>query len=232
MAADGLAVGLLDADIYGPSIPTLLNRHRPPVFAQDNKIIPVTIGDLKVMSLGFVLGESPAVMRGPMVSNYTQQILTQTDWGQLDYLIIDLPPGTGDIQLTIVQQTALDGAIIVTTPQALSLVDVAKGILMFEHVNVPVLGIVENMSSFACPDCGAVHHPFGRSRNTLQERFGLPTLAELPISAEIADTQAETQPAFRTMAENVHCAVGKRRAEGDEGPQASVEDGTLVVKWG
>ncbi len=235
MRREGLAVGLLDADVYGPSVPTLFNLHHPPVTARDNLLQPVEADGLKIMSLGFLLGEAPAVLRGPIVSNYIQQILRQTEWGVLDYLIIDLPPGTGDIQLTIVQQAALDGAIIVTTPQALSLVDVARGILMFEKVNVPVLGVVENMCSFTCSDCGAVHYPFGRSQGKLQERFGLPTLAELPISNGAADIHAKNAQDIRTsmaaMAEQVHRAVGKSRVAAVALPELDPMPEALLIHW-
>ena len=235
MAREGHAVGLLDTDIYGPSFPTLFNIHRPQMFGRNNKIVPLDVHGLKVMSLGFVLGEAPAVMRGPMVSNYTAQILAQTDWGQLDYLIIDMPPGTGDVQLTIVQQAALDGAVIVSTPQALSLVDVAKGILMFEKVNVPVLGVVENMCSFTCEDCGKTHYPFGRSQGMLQDRFGLQTLAELPIVLGLSDLSAPTAGAdlevMAPLAESVHRAVGMSRASKDKMPDVIEQEHSVKVAW-
>ncbi|MCC6488280.1 MAG: P-loop NTPase [Candidatus Hydrogenedentes bacterium] len=235
MQRDGLAVGLLDADVYGPSMPTLFGIYHPHITMFQNKITPVNLDGLKLMSLGFLLGESPAVLRGPIVSNYIAQILRQTDWGKLDYLIIDMPPGTGDIQLTIVQLAALDGAIIVTTPQALSLVDVARGILMFEKVNVPVLGVVENMCSFTCNDCGAVHYPFGRSRSSLQERFGLTTLAELPIMPGVSDLSSKHAGAdiagFTQMSEQVHRAIGKSRVEAQERPQVTVAGNAIQVRW-
>jgi Mrp family chromosome partitioning ATPase/DUF971 family protein len=235
MQRDGLAVGLLDADVYGPSVPTLFNAYHPGIAMANNMIQPVIIDGLKVMSLGFLLGESPAVLRGPIVSNYITQILRQTDWGKLDYLIIDLPPGTGDIQLTIVQQAALDGAIIVTTPQALSLVDVARGILMFEKVSVPVLGVVENMCSFTCEDCGKVHYPFGNSRNSLQKRFGLSTLAELPIMDGLNDLSHQNSGrdihAITEMADQVHRAVGKSRIEAPDRPEVALVGDTIQVKW-
>jgi DUF971 family protein len=184
------------------------------------------------MSLGFLLGESPAVLRGPIVSGYIQQVLQQTDWGELDYLVVDLPPGTGDIQLTIVQQAALDGAVIVTTPQALSLVDVARGIMMFEKVNVPVLGVIENMCSFTCGSCGEVHYPFGRSGGTLQERFGLPTLAELPITANLASVmEADTDPMIADMADMVHRAVGMSRIQKENPPEVVAGPHNVAIKW-
>jgi Mrp family chromosome partitioning ATPase/DUF971 family protein len=236
MQRDGLRVGLLDTDVYGPSAPTLFNSQHPHIAMRDNMLIPADIEGLKVMSLGFVMGEQPAVLRGPIVSGYTQQILQQTDWGELDYLIMDLPPGTGDIQLTIVQQAALDGAIIVTTPHSLSLVDVAKGILMFEKVHVPVLGVVENMSSFECDDCGKTHHPFGQSQRTLQDRFGLPTLAELPITNSIANVVGpdadDNDGLFKGMADQVHRAIGKSRADSVTPPKVIPMEGSISIDWG
>lgn len=232
---EGLRVGLLDTDIYGPSLPTLFNLHRPQLMMRDNMLIPLEIDGLKLMSVGFVLGDSPAVMRGPMVSGYVQQILQQTDWGDLDYLIIDLPPGTGDIQLTLVQQAALDGAIIVTTPHSLSLVDVSRGILMFEKVNVPVLGIVENMSYFECDGCGKRHRLFGEGADKLRERFGLTTLAEFPMIQGISqledkDAGADLEP-LKVLADNLHRAIGMRRAQKDDLPIVTAIPGRIHIRW-
>ena len=235
MQREGLRVGLLDTDIYGPSVPTLFNMHRPELMMRDNMLIPLDIDGLKVMSVGFVLGDSPAVMRGPMVSGYCQQILNQTDWGDLDYLIIDMPPGTGDIQLTLVQQAALDGAIIVTTPHSLSLVDVARGILMFEKVNVPVLGVVENMSYFVCDNCDKKHHIFGGKSQALKDRFGIETLAEFPIIDGISDVSDPNAgidiEQIRVLTDNVHRAVGKRRAQQEKLPVVTMEPGFICVAW-
>ncbi len=232
---EGLRVGLLDTDIYGPSVPTLFNLRHPELMMRNNLLIPLNVDGLKLMSVGFVLGDSPAVMRGPMVSGYVQQILHQTDWGDLEYLIIDMPPGTGDIQLTLVQQAALDGAIIVTTPHSLSLVDVARGILMFERVNVPVLGIVENMSYFVCDNCDKKHYLFGHSAQALKQRFGLDTLAEFPMIDSISDLStkdagADIEP-LRKLAENLHRAVGKRRAQRESLPTVAAEPGFIRVQW-
>jgi Mrp family chromosome partitioning ATPase/DUF971 family protein len=235
MQRQGLRVGLLDADVYGPSVPTLFNVHRPQLYVHDNMLVPIDVDGLKVMSLGFVLGESPAVLRGPIVSGYITQILKQTDWGELDYLIIDMPPGTGDIQLTIVQQASLDGAIIVTTPHSLSLVDVAKGILMFEKVHVPVLGIVENMSYFECDNCEKKHYIFGSSARSLKDRFGLEMLAELPIIRGLSDVESPQSGAsldiIKDMAEQVHREVGKRRVEAAPAPVVTAEHNALRVTW-
>lgn len=232
---EGFLVGLLDTDIYGPSIPTLFNTHRPEVYMRNNLINPVEIDGLKVMSLGFIMDDAPAVVRGPIVSSYTQQLLKQTNWGKLDYLIIDMPPGTGDIQLTLVQQAALDGAVIVTTPQALSLVDVSRGILMFEKVDVPVLGLVENMCYFDCGDCGARHYPFGSNAQSLKDRFGLQTLAELPIIpgiSNMADRHAGADlPVLKQLTENLHRAVGMSRAQEQARPDVTPGQGEIVVSW-
>lgn len=235
MQREGLAVGLLDADIYGPSAPTLFKVQHAPIRVEGNFIIPADLDGLAVMSLGFVLGDSPAVLRGPIVSNYLTQLIHQTQWGALDYLIIDMPPGTGDVQLTLVQQLSLDGAIIVTTPQALSLVDVARGIVMFEKVNVPVLGVVENMSSFQCDSCHKVHYPFGRSRQAIQSRFGLPTLAELPILPNLSDASSReagsSVEAFALLAEQVHRAVGKSRVKPAARPEVMPVPDSVIIRW-
>lgn len=187
LAQRGFKVGLLDADIYGPSVPTLLNINNPTIYGNEKKqIVPIDAGNLKVMSFGFLLGDAPAVMRGPIVTRYIQQLLHQTAWGDLDYLFIDMPPGTGDVQLTITQSVQLSGAVIVTTRQTLSLVDVSRGILMFEEVKVPMLGIIENMSYFMCDECGKKHYIFGgKEGDVLKERFGLETLARFPIMPEL-----------------------------------------------
>ena len=232
---EGLRVGLLDTDIYGPSVPTLFNIHQPQVMMRDKMLMPLEVDGLKLMSVGFVMGDAPAVMRGPMVSSYVQQILQQTDWGDLDYLLIDMPPGTGDIQLTLVQQAALDGAIIVTTPHSLSLVDVARGILMFEKVNVPVLGIVENMSYFICDNCDKKHHLFGQSAQALKDRFGLDTLAEFPIIEGIsnvadADAGIDLEP-LKQLTDNLHRAVGKRRMQQESLPVVTPQPAHLKVEW-
>ena len=232
---EGLRVGLLDTDIYGPSVPTLFNLHRPQLMMRDNMLMPITVDGLQLMSVGFVLGDSPAVMRGPMVSGYVTQILHQTNWGDLDYLIIDMPPGTGDIQLTLVQQAALDGAIIVTTPHSLSLVDVSRGILMFEKVNVPVLGIVENMSYFVCDQCSKKHYLFGHNAATLKKRFGLQTLAEFPMIEGISNLENKNAGAniapLKELADNLHRAVGMGRVKRSDLPVVTAEPGHVRVVW-
>ena len=184
LAHRGHRVGLLDTDIFGPSIPILFDcRDRELQAGPGNTLLPAEVAGLKLMSFGFWLGDAPAVMRGPMVTNYIQQLLHGVHWGELDYLFLDLPPGTGDIQLTITQAVKLNGAVVVTTPQPLALADVGKGILMFDKVSVPVLGVVENMAYFEAG--GERHAVFGSDGGRqLQERFGVAVLGQLPLDPE------------------------------------------------
>lgn len=182
-----LAVGLLDADIYGPSQHLMMGCVDPPRVNDEEKILPVEGNGVKVMSLGFLVdADSPVIWRGPMVMKALQQFLEDVAWGELDVLVVDLPPGTGDAQLTITQQLPLDGAIIVTTPQDVALIDARKGLFMFQKVNVPVLGVVENMSVFLCPHCGYRTEIFksGGGRRTAAE-LGVPFLGEIPIDPEV-----------------------------------------------
>ncbi|MEY2598281.1 MAG: hypothetical protein RLZZ142_540 [Verrucomicrobiota bacterium] len=180
----GASVGLCDCDLYGPSVGLMFGtQERPYADAQTGRIQPVERYGLRLMSMGFLLEDgAPAVLRGPMVTKYTQQFLRQVDWGDLDYLILDLPPGTGDIQLTIVQTVALAGAVIVTTPQEVALIDARKAVGMFQKVNVPVLGIVENMSYFLCPSDGVRYAIFGSGGGQAEaDRLGVPLLGQIPI---------------------------------------------------
>jgi ATP-binding protein involved in chromosome partitioning len=179
----GASVGLCDCDIYGPSIALMFGSRERPVATEENKIIPIEQYNLKLMSMGFLLDDtSPAILRGPMVTRYTQQFLRQVEWGALDYLILDLPPGTGDIQLTIVQTVALAGAIIVTTPQEVALIDARKAATMFEKVNVPLLGLIENMSYFLCPGDGQRYDIFGSGGGEREaKRLRIPLLGQVPI---------------------------------------------------
>src|SRR6267142_197951 len=176
-------VGLCDCDIYGPSISLMFGTRERPTATDENKIIPIEQYNLKLMSMGFLLDDtSPAILRGPMVTRYTQQFLRQVEWGALDYLILDLPPGTGDIQLTIVQTVALSGAIIVTTPQEVALIDARKAATMFEKVNVPVLGIVENMAYFVSPSDNKRYDIFGSGGGEREaKRLRVPLLGQIPI---------------------------------------------------
>ena len=183
-------VGLCDCDIYGPSISLMFGTRERPMATDENKIVPIEQYNLKLMSMGFLLDDtSPAILRGPMVTRYTQQFLRQVDWGELDYLILDLPPGTGDIQLTIVQTVALSGAIIVTTPQEVALIDARKAATMFEKVNVPVLGLIENMSYFVSPSDHKRYDIFGSGGGEREaKRLRVPLLGQIPI--DIATREA------------------------------------------
>ena len=182
----GARVGLLDCDIYGPSIPLMMGIHQRPVVSDDEKLIPPSNHGVKLMSMGFLLtDDQPVIWRGPMIQKTIQQFITQVEWGQLDYLLVDLPPGTGDAQLSLCQTVPLDGGVIVTTPQEASLGVVRKGIAMFEKVNVPILGIVENMSYFIAPGGQRVEifgHGGGRKEAERQE---IPFLGEVPLFLEI-----------------------------------------------
>jgi ATP-binding protein involved in chromosome partitioning len=179
----GARVGLCDCDMYGPSIGLMFSVTDRPMATEQNVIIPITRYGVKLMSMGFLLeDDAPAILRGPMVTRYTQQFLRQVDWGGLDYLILDLPPGTGDIQLTIVQTVALAGAVIVTTPQEVALIDARKAASMFNRVNVQVLGLIENMSYFLCPKDNTRYDIFGRGGGDKEaRRLGVPLLGQVPI---------------------------------------------------
>ncbi len=162
LAARGRRVGLLDADVYGPSVPMMLGVDAKPELKEDRRIVPVEKLGLKTISMGMFLGErTPVIWRGPMVTKLITEFFRKVEWGELDYLVLDLPPGTGDAQLTVAQQVPLAGGVIVTTPQDVALLDVKRGITMFEQVNAPVLGVVENMSYHLCPGCGRRHDIFG-----------------------------------------------------------------------
>ncbi len=196
MASQGLKVGMLDADIYGPSQPRMMGISGKPV-SEDGKVLKPMMGyGVKCMSMGFLVAEdTPMIWRGPMVQSALQQMLRDVDWGELDILLIDMPPGTGDAQLTISQQVPLAGAVIVSTPQDIALLDARKGLNMFRRVDVPVLGIVENMSYFACPSCGHVTHIFshGGARREA-EKLGIEFLGEIPLDMEIRETSDGGRP--------------------------------------
>jgi ATP-binding protein involved in chromosome partitioning len=178
LSLSGARTGLCDCDLYGPSIALMFGTTEQPAATEDNRIVPIERYGLKLMSMGFLTDpDTPAVLRGPMVTRYTQQFLRQVDWGALDYLILDLPPGTGDIQLTVVQTVALAGAVVVTTPQEVALIDARKAVAMFHKTNVRVLGIVENMSYFQCPSDGQRYDIFGSGGGQREaDRLGVPLL--------------------------------------------------------
>ena len=191
LAQKGLRVGLLDADVYGPDIPLMFGEEgRPRVTGAkgEEKIVPLERHGVKLMSLGFLLEpEQPAIMRGPLISGILKQFLEQVDWGPLDVLVVDMPPGTGDAQLSLVQTIDVDGAVMVTTPQEVATGDVRRGVKMFERVNTRVLGVVENMSGFACPHCGETVDVFGSGGGErLAEEMALPFLGRVPLDPAVA----------------------------------------------
>jgi ATP-binding protein involved in chromosome partitioning len=195
LARLGLKVGLLDADIYGPSLPRLLAITEKPG-SDGHTLLPIERHGLKTMSIGFLVKEDEAMIwRGPMVQSALSQMLTDVAWAPLDVLVLDMPPGTGDAQLTIAQRVPLKGAVIVSTPQDIALIDAKKGIAMFNKTQVPILGVVENMSMFTCPDCGSSHAIFGHggARETAQQ-LGAPFLGEIPLVPRIRETSDSGQP--------------------------------------
>ncbi len=195
LAKLGMKVGLLDADIYGPSVPRLFGiTHKPET--DGKKLMPIEKYGIKTMSIGFLVGEdTPMIWRGPMVQSALTQMMNDVAWAPLDVLIVDMPPGTGDAQLTMAQQVPLKGAVIVSTPQDIALIDAKKGIAMFEKTHVPVLGIVENMSVFVCPNCGHESHIFGHGgAKATAEKMGAPFLGEIPLVPSIRETSDAGTP--------------------------------------
>jgi len=195
LAATGARVGLCDCDLYGPSMAQMFGTNERPLANEQDEIIPVSAHGIELMSMAFLLdGASPVIVRGPMATRYTQQFLRQVAWGELDYLILDLPPGTGDIQLTIVQTVRVDGAIIVTTPQEVALIDARKAIAMFGKVNVPILGLIENMAWFEC-DAGKRYHLFGDGGGVREaELCGVPLLGQIPLEVATREGGDSGQP--------------------------------------
>ncbi len=221
LAAEGAKVGLLDADVHGPNIPLMMGTHEQPM-AFGEQIIPIIAHNVKLMSMGFLVpAETPVIWRGPMLSQALRQFLMDVVWGTLDFLIIDLPPGTGDVQLSLVQSYTLAGAILVTTPQAVALADVVKGLEMFREMHVPIIGVIENMSYYICPDCGHRRDIFAHGGGRrLSEQMGIPFIGEVPIDEDtreggdlgkpvvLAKPRSHAAQAFREMAQ-----VVKQRAE-------------------
>ena len=231
LAAAGKRVGLLDADVYGPDIPLMFGEKRKPRVTGERgkeKIVPLDAHGVKLMSLGFLLDdEQPAIMRGPLISGILRQFLEQVEWGELDYLIVDMPPGTGDAQLSLVQTVDIDGAVMVTTPQEVSTGDVRRGIRMFERVKTRILGVVENMSGFVCPCCGEEVDIFGKGGGrVLAEDMHVPFLGEVPLDPKVREAGDSGQPtaiaaadspagrAFNEIAERIAASVESEAAVG------------------
>lgn len=250
LAQSGAKVGLADMDIYGPSAPILFGTEELPEADKELGLIrPVLAHGVKIISMGFFLDDdAPVVWRGPMVMSATKQFLKGVAWGELDWLVIDLPPGTGDIPLTLVQEVPVDGAVIVTTPQDVALADVTRGVAMLRKTNTPVLGIVDNMAGFACPACGKVDQVFGsRSAAALEQELGAPVLAEIPIWPEIRERADAGHPivsaspehpaalAYSSLATAVGLAVQAQR-EHAHGPEPKEikhdpESGRVTIAW-
>ena len=222
----GQQVGILDADVYGPSLPTMLGLSGRPRVAEQTKVYPLEKFGLRVMSMGFFLDDSsPVIWRGPLVTGLLRQFLKDVQWGELDVLVVDLPPGTGDAQLTLAQQVPLSGGVIVTTPQDVSVLDVERGIAMFNQVNTPVLGVVENMSTYVCPHCGTQDQLFGSGGGErLARESGVPLLGQIPIVPDIrasgdagtpiviAQPEHQVSRVYRSIAEQVLDRVAAERA--------------------
>jgi ATP-binding protein involved in chromosome partitioning len=226
-AQAGHRVGLLDADVYGPSLPRMLGvSGKPPIV--DGKMQPIEVWGLKAMSIGLLVDADGAMIwRGPMVISALEQMMSQVNWGPLDIMVVDMPPGTGDAQLTMAQRVSLSGAVIVSTPQDIALIDARRGVRMFEKVMVPVLGVVENMSSFACPHCGETTHLFGHGGARREaETLGVPFLGEVPLLLDIRETGDAGTPivaampngpaakAYAAIAEKVLAGLGGARQTG------------------
>ncbi len=209
LEALGLKVGMLDADVYGPSLPRMLGLKGKPQSKDGKKLIPMEKWGLKVMSMGFLVEEdTPMIWRGPMIMSALQQMVFDVEWGELDVLVVDMPPGTGDAQLTLAQRVPLSGAVIISTPQDIALIDARKGLNMFRKVDVPVFGIVENMSYFLCPSCGEKSDIFGHggARETAKE-LGVDFLGEVPLHMDIRTTSDAGTPITATEPDSAHAKI-------------------------
>ncbi len=236
LARSGASVGLLDADVYGPSIPTLMGVSEKPVMGPNNQMIPVNQYGVKVISMGFFLPEEKAVIwRGPMLDKMITQFLGGVQWGDLDYLIIDLPPGTGDIQLSLCQKISLTGAVVVSTPQDVALNVAQKAIIMFNQLNCPILGVVENMSYYVCAHCGEREEIFGSGgARKFSERMQLPFLGEIPLSTKIRVQSDQGRPvvlsdpgsvqaqALTHVAESLAAQISIRNMVGELEPEIQI----------
>jgi ATP-binding protein involved in chromosome partitioning len=229
----GARVGLLDADVYGPNVPLMFGTKEEPRATSERTIIPVQAYGVKLISMGLLSpGDKPMIWRGPMLHSVIQQFLRSVEWGDLDYLVVDLPPGTGDVQLTLIQTVPLSGAVVVTTPSVVALADVRKAIEMFRQVNVEILGVIENMSSFACPHCGKQVDVFGHGegRKTAEE-FGVPMLGEIEIDPRIriggdtgkpAASLGEDAPEAKSIYASARAVMARLAEVGDTAPTVEI----------
>ena len=241
LAAEGAKVGILDADIYGPSQPMMMGITGRPESEDGKSMMPLANYGVEVMSIGFLVDEDQAMIwRGPMATQALDQLLRQTNWGDLDYLLVDMPPGTGDIALTLSQRVPLTGAVIVTTPQDIALIDAKKGLTMFEKVGVPILGIVENMAVYCCPNCGHTEHIFGADGGKrMAEQFKVDHLGSLPLNLSIrqqadegrptvvADPDGEIAALYKTVARTVAIKIAQKAKDfSAKFPTITVSKGT------
>ena len=241
LAAEGARVGILDADIYGPSQPMMMGISGKPESMDGKSMEPMIGHGVQVMSIGFIVEPDQAMIwRGPMATQALDQLLRQTNWQDLDYLLVDMPPGTGDIQLTLSQRVPLTGAVIVTTPQDIALLDARKGVSMFEKVGVPIIGVVENMAVYCCPNCGHTEHIFGQGGGMkMSQDFNMPYLGALPLNLSIreqadsgrpsvvADPDGEIAGIYRSVARQVAVAVAKKAKDySSKFPTITVSKGT------
>ena len=241
LAAEGAKVGILDADIYGPSQPMMMGIKGRPETEDGKSMMPLANHGVEVMSIGFLVDEDQAMIwRGPMATQALDQLLRQTNWGDLDYLLVDMPPGTGDIALTLSQRVPLTGAVIVTTPQDIALIDAKKGLTMFEKVGVPILGIVENMAVYCCPNCGHTEHIFGADGGKrMAEQFKVDHLGSLPLNLSIrrqadegcptvvADPEGEIATLYKTVARTVAVKIAQKAKDfSAKFPTITVSKGT------
>ena len=241
LAAEGAKVGILDADIYGPSQPMMMGITGRPESEDGKSMMPLANYGVEVMSIGFLVDEDQAMIwRGPMATQALDQLLRQTNWGDLDYLLVDMPPGTGDIALTLSQRVPLTGAVIVTTPQDIALIDAKKGLTMFEKVGVPILGIVENMAVYCCPNCGHTEHIFGADGGKrMAEQFKVDHLGSLPLNLSIrqqadegrptvvADPDGEIAALYKTVARTVAIKIAQKAKDfSSKFPTITVSKGT------
>ena len=241
LAAEGAKVGILDADIYGPSQPMMMGITGRPESEDGKSMMPLANYGVEVMSIGFLVDEDQAMIwRGPMATQALDQLLRQTNWGDLDYLLVDMPPGTGDIALTLSQRVPLTGAVIVTTPQDIALIDAKKGLTMFEKVGVPILGIVENMAVYCCPNCGHTEHIFGADGGKrMAEQFKVDHLGSLPLNLSIrqqadegrptvvADPDGEIAALYKTVARTVAVKIAQKAKDfSAKFPTITVSKGT------
>ena len=225
----GARVALFDADVYGPNVPRMFGARDPPQATAEETIVPPVAHGVKVMSMAFMVGEDdPVIWRGPMVHKLLTQLMEDVEWGELDYMIVDLPPGTGDAQLTLLQTVPVTGAVIVTTPQGVALEDARRGLEMFGRHDTPVLGIVENMSTFRCPDCGSHHDVFDAGGGeAFAEAYEMPFLGAIPLDPAVRESgddgapvvlsESDTSDSFRLLTENVANNVGILRRRGVAG---------------